>query len=239
MFQLDRGEITVDAGGDPDACWDPLLVGDEDQDGIPDGCDPCPADPDPTIVNTDRDELGEACDPRPMEAGQTHVTFDDLNAPGGWQPRWGLWSFSGGRLTQSSSGVDAATERMIPPARHPGMDVVIDPMTSVGEQGIYMLLAATVTASCTYQFRGAPTEDRFVLEIDGREVGETTIGGSGAIRIQLFQTADGSVHCRGARGLAQVSELGSSVIDLDTTVRIGLRSTAPAAFSFVSVFATL
>jgi hypothetical protein len=58
---------------------------DEDADGRANSCDLCPADPDPTPVDTDGDGLPDACDPDPAMKTNTLVYFDPFDvASGHW-----------------------------------------------------------------------------------------------------------------------------------------------------------
>jgi hypothetical protein len=237
VFQLDRGAELVDGGSD--ACWDPLLQGNEDQDGFVDGCDPCPADPDATIVNGDRDDLGDACDPRRMEGAQTYVTFDGFETAGPWQPRTGTWSFSGGELAQTATGVNARIEAPITATRHPGADLQLTSTSTSGQLGGYFLFGAAVEVACIYEFRNDPTPDRFALFVNNVTAAQTDVAAAGSIRIRLFQDAEGRFHCRGTRGLTEVAELtASSPLLMDTSARIGLFASGTATFQALSVFAT-
>ena len=66
-------DLTTCVGGTPD----------EDGDGRANFCDLCPADPDPTPVDTDGDGLPDACDPDPMMKTNTLVYFDPFDAASG------------------------------------------------------------------------------------------------------------------------------------------------------------
>jgi hypothetical protein len=58
---------------------------DEDADGRANSCDLCPADPDPTPVDTDGDGLPDACDPDPATKTNTLIYFDPFDvASGHW-----------------------------------------------------------------------------------------------------------------------------------------------------------
>jgi len=69
LLEVQPGGDT-DAGGSDDgrvipACWSSVTFDhDEDDDGIDDGCDNCPADPNAAQGDTDGDGVGDACDPR-------------------------------------------------------------------------------------------------------------------------------------------------------------------------------
>jgi hypothetical protein len=66
---------------------------DSDGDGIPDGCDNCPANPNPDQLDADGDGRGDACDPCPDEAG----SGDD-----------GLGTCTGGDSTPPEIAVDVS-----------------------------------------------------------------------------------------------------------------------------------
>lgn len=58
---------------------------DEDQDGRANFCDVCPADPDPTPMDSDGDGLPDACDPDPTLASNMNLYFDPFDvASGHW-----------------------------------------------------------------------------------------------------------------------------------------------------------
>jgi hypothetical protein len=67
---------------------------DEDQDGRANFCDICPADADPTPVDSDGDGLPDACDPDPTTASNANLYFDPFDTASG---HW-----SGGNMVQNS-----------------------------------------------------------------------------------------------------------------------------------------
>jgi len=74
---------------------------DEDNDGIADDCDACPADADPGMANSDGDALPDACDPDSTRAGNVQRLFEPFNAAG---TRWsGPAAISTGELVLSST----------------------------------------------------------------------------------------------------------------------------------------
>jgi hypothetical protein len=87
---------------------------DEDADGRGDACDLCPADYDPTPVDTDDDGLPDACDPDPSKTGNALIYFDPFNVDSGhWSGNWNvrnsersIATMAQGRLL-SGNGVDA------------------------------------------------------------------------------------------------------------------------------------
>ena len=68
---------------------------DEDSDGRGDACDLCPADYDPTPVDTDGDGLPDACDPDPMMPTNKVLYFDPFNADSGHWSVSGNWTVMG------------------------------------------------------------------------------------------------------------------------------------------------
>jgi hypothetical protein len=58
---------------------------DEDSDGRANSCDLCPADSDPTPLDSDADGLPDACDPDPGTASNTLVYFEPFDSP---NPNW-------------------------------------------------------------------------------------------------------------------------------------------------------
>lgn len=81
----DDAGIPRDGGADDGGAGaGPLIVapaGDADQDGLPNGTDPCPHVPTNTSsVDSDQDGVGDICDPDPQEAGDCLLLFDDLRS---------------------------------------------------------------------------------------------------------------------------------------------------------------
>jgi len=100
VFQLNR------TGPDASTCWDPQHVThDEDQDGIVDGCDLCPADSDPLQPDEDGDGVGDACDPHLGSPRDHLVFFDGFDTV---NPAWtslgatAAWQIASDRATQAT-----------------------------------------------------------------------------------------------------------------------------------------
>jgi hypothetical protein len=85
-------DMTMCVGGLPD----------EDNDGRANFCDLCPADSDPTPVDTDADGLPDACDPDPALTTNTLVYFDPMDVNSGH------WS-GANAITQSYMNIDTQT----------------------------------------------------------------------------------------------------------------------------------
>jgi hypothetical protein len=86
---------------------------DEDQDGRANFCDVCPADSDPTPVDTDGDGLPDACDPDPTMVSNSNLYFDPFDvASGHWsgsnpvQNSYMLMDSAGSNVVLSSNGSD-------------------------------------------------------------------------------------------------------------------------------------
>jgi hypothetical protein len=95
----------------PDAspCWDPTqTTNDEDGDGIVDGCDNCPADPNPLQADEDGDGVGDECDPHLGDARDHLAFFDGFNA---LDSRWlqegvGRWELRAGSISQTTTSAN-------------------------------------------------------------------------------------------------------------------------------------
>lgn len=90
-------DVATDSSGSdgpPPACWDMTRTGDDDGDGIMDGCDPCPGNAaKATASDTDLDGIPDICDP---EAGpNTVLMFLPLHDLTGWTNAAGSWSTDG------------------------------------------------------------------------------------------------------------------------------------------------
>jgi hypothetical protein len=68
-------------------CWNEVHTGDEDDDGIVDGCDVCPAIANPAQNDADDDHVGNECDPHVDVPGERIAFFDGFS---GFAPdtRW-------------------------------------------------------------------------------------------------------------------------------------------------------
>ena len=117
----------------PDAMPDAARPTDDDQDGVPDTTDNCPADANPdqrdhdgdthgdacdrcphlaseTDPDGDADGVGDECDPRPSMPGDSIALFEgfyDANSIASWTANGGMWTVANGVLTQAST---AATD---------------------------------------------------------------------------------------------------------------------------------
>lgn len=150
--QPDGGGIMPSDAGPPDA--GPLDAGpldagtppcvdahDEDDDGIGDACDVCPARADPAQLDGDGDGVGDECDPRPDAPGDSILFFDgfggDVIDPGYSTLGGGDWSLEGDRLVQASETQDARLWRPSLSAS----DVVVE--TVVRYQSFVFLMRGT------------------------------------------------------------------------------------------------
>lgn len=108
IFSLsDTRPAPLDAAIDAMGCWNPMLptTDDEDSDGIPDGCDNCPAYANTDQADDDQDGVGNPCDPHPGDNRDHLVFFDGFVHR---DPRWtmvnnGVWTFDTGAAAQTSS----------------------------------------------------------------------------------------------------------------------------------------
>lgn len=103
-------KAAVDAAVDAPGCWNPSLTDDEDNDGIMDGCDNCPAYANPDQADDDGDGVGNPCDPHPGDARDHLKFFDGFTHH---DPRWsmignGVWTFDTGAAAQTSSYTNGA-----------------------------------------------------------------------------------------------------------------------------------
>lgn len=75
---------------------------DEDADGRPDACDPCPQDP--STGDSDADGVGDACDPHRTTSGDHLLFFDGFGVA---DPAWsssGSWAFAMDAVGATGSG---------------------------------------------------------------------------------------------------------------------------------------
>lgn len=138
----DGGGLVPSDAGPPDAGAPPCLdAHDEDDDGIGDACDVCPARADPAQLDGDGDGVGDECDPRPDAPGDSILFFDgfgdDVLDPGYSTLGGGSWSLEGDRLVQASETQDA---RLWRPNLN-ASDVVVE--TQVRYQSFTFLMRGT------------------------------------------------------------------------------------------------
>jgi hypothetical protein len=122
----------TDGGIAPGTCWGADMANDEDVDGVADGCDNCPADPNtPGQLDGDRDGVGDVCDPHPTFAVERLAAFDGFNLNMVVNTTHGLWIESGGSLRQDESSV-ARTLFVVPIAavRTPTLELKVHQTTA-------------------------------------------------------------------------------------------------------------
>ncbi len=87
--QMSGGDMSLPPGTDLSGFMPADMAGcigglpDEDSDGRANSCDACPADYDPTPVDTDEDGLPDACDPDPATPMNTLLYFDPFDVDTG------------------------------------------------------------------------------------------------------------------------------------------------------------
>ena len=136
----------TDGGVAPRDCTN--LVGDEDADGKPDGCDNCPLDFNANQADRDRDVIGDVCDPHPEFAVERLAYASGFNgslaAEGTKYGAPGQWSVTGGVL----QNVDPTQQRTLfviagGPWRSPVVELKIGTVqpnnNSFGTTGVYLI----------------------------------------------------------------------------------------------------
>lgn len=167
---------------------------DEDVDGRANSCDLCPADPDPTPVDTDGDALPDACDPDPTTAGNRALYFDPFDsASGHWSGNYSLGQSAtegsyqvldsaGGGVGLSNNGVDAMPANV-------RVQAGIYPRgfyeTGLSDTGIYL---------GTRPNPGDPAADGVLCQIAYR-------GGNGNDTVDIFEVDNGTLHNRISKSL--------------------------------------
>jgi hypothetical protein len=97
-WPIDGGQLARDCTG---------LAGDEDVDGLADGCDNCPLDFNAGQADVDRDGVGDACDLHPTYAVERLAYVSGFNgtleAEGAKIGTQGTWSVEAGMLRQTAT----------------------------------------------------------------------------------------------------------------------------------------
>ena len=180
------------AGSDMGSC----LGGtpDEDGDGRANFCDLCPADADPTPVDTDGDALPDACDPDPAMAGNRLLYFDPLDsASGHWSGNndLGQSASEGGYMVVDSNGGGVGLSNN-------GSDML--PLNVRVQAGIYPRGFYEFTTSDTGIYVGTrpnpgdPQADGVLCQIAYR-------GGNGNDTLDIYEVDNGTQHNRSSQPL--------------------------------------
>ncbi len=206
------------------SCWDQAATGDHDEDGLIDGCDPCPAivDADP-VSDADLDIVGDACDPEPALLGERIIAFDGFSDVASWEAGDGTWSQGDGSYEQTDPAVLVAESTLaVPPSRRPTVDVQYrlgtNDIRSYSE--VFVDTATNLRVECKKRFGNG--DDFLELVIAGTVTSSVAIGNTDQpVRLTLWQTADGALHCRVRQGTTDMTVDGM-VGEVVTFNRIGL-----------------
>lgn len=110
--RLGFGSADARVVSEPDGSIDSCGTHDEDQDGIPDLCDVCPATPDSGQADGDGDGVGDACDPAPNTPGDRIAMFEAFagsGIPAGWVASGAApWAASGDDMVVGFGDVNAS-----------------------------------------------------------------------------------------------------------------------------------
>jgi hypothetical protein len=108
-------------------CWtDVRTTHDEDDDGITDDCDNCPADSNPDQTDRDGDGVGDACDPHDGTADQI-IAFEAFDSDDDWTVTAGSYALGGDKYAfDSGSGTQATSAYNVDAYRYITLEVTVD-----------------------------------------------------------------------------------------------------------------
>jgi hypothetical protein len=168
---------------------------DEDGDGRANYCDLCPADPDPTPVDSDGDALPDACDPDPTKAGNRTLYFDPFDsASGHWSGNNDLSQSTqeGGFMVVDSNGPDVSLSNNMPDA----LPLNVRVQASIYPRGFYdfRYLVDTGIYLGTRANPGDPKATGVLCQLSYR-------GGDGNDTIDIYEVDNGTIHNRSSQPL--------------------------------------
>lgn len=226
----DAGDAAVDAS---DGCWNVALTDDEDFDGDADGCDRCPSYPTAIDVDSDNDGILDECDPDGR--AQHFVAFAGFatdNDPQGWTggPTWAVRS---GALGQNNEEQWREARLAIQATLSASIEAAIDlaPTPTGGSRAGVGLTIGGLDATCAYVYSDG---DDLLFLTTGGDAGpqvQMPFNKSPGLRLRMWQTADGVVHCRAFDSVSSSDDL-TSVALTSTTTTSALLVTASLVATF-------
>ncbi|HEY0251317.1 MAG TPA: hypothetical protein VGC41_07300 [Kofleriaceae bacterium] len=211
---------------------------DEDLDGVIDGCDPCPADPEDLPVDTDRDQVDDVCDPNPDTFGDSIVLFDGFTTDLHYQTTTQSWGHSDDGTYKQGLAVESRSIVAIDAASNVTLDVLF---SQLGDKpgtggGVSLTLGP-----------GNGTEvDCMMVRPDGLEV--IVAGAAGtrvpfavktSARVRLHELTDGSFSCDATTPEGEAATATGPAGPMPEVTAIGFRSaSAPIVMTSVTVFDT-
>ncbi len=234
--------FSIDRGG----CWSlDQPDGDEDGDGLDDGCDNCPADANPEQDDEDRDGVGDPCDPHPGDGRDRLAWFDGFET---MRPGWsvvgeGGWGVSAGAAAYTGDATQAGELVLDRVFANPSVETFVADQTYA--EGANSFVGAMVARSATptaafedylacsvYLSDGGPRVqvERFARDGSSKDVADLP----GTAEPRVLGSSDGA--CVGSRppGLGVRVEIPVTVPQSTTISLFAERSAA--RFSSVTVF---
>ena len=214
----------------------------EDRDNAADECDPCPADPEPSAIDSDGDGVGDLCDPTLAERDYAIAAFDGFNAEDAWTPVGGNWIRSQSEYTQNAVITEAITEWIVPAARYPAVDVRFsNPPCAMSLCGPAAFLElGTRRVGCGYDYQSGT--DQVAILVDGMIVQTKTPVPEGSPDRLVIRVLPGNMtQCRAYSGGKLTAELVTQSSPWAmTTTKVGLltRGGGTATFHSVTVLST-
>jgi len=240
IHAIDYRDATTGGGDGTAACWNPALVlTDEDNDGIKDGCDNCPADANPTQADDDHDGVGNACDPRP--GMPDHIAFfDGFNGAAldpGWQPITiagaPSWSVSMGMASAAGGSTDGGVLEWTGQQFTAAIVDVRDTSAGLQQNGARLRVQSAGPGAGPHLDGYTDQSGLHVITETTSQTGFALLGGSGATRCLVFDTGVASAW----RGPTATASLQSPLAT--TTGFIGLYTYGAGQFTSITVFEAL
>lgn len=213
-------------------CWNRELVGDDDGDGIVNGCDTCPAGVSSTDEDTDFDHILDPCDPSPQK--QHLVDFAGFfreNDGEGWAgPSWAATMDLFGHFDPTAPHV---ARKAIPATLNPSIEAPIAfGAHDIGSYAAIGFMFSGVSARCSYEF--ADGSDRVILSF-GSDTSETSFDAGPGLRLRFWQSADGVLHCRAFDGVKASTIVDSPALLETSSVLATVEATGIASLAWIMI----
>lgn len=193
MFGISKTKLppdaTADAPADAALC-DPF---DEDNDGLGNVCDPCPADFN-SGSDTDSDGVPDICDPDQLMPGDRKALFDGFDAStSAWHSVTGDWQRESGTFVTTSVGTARVELSLV--AKTPSVEAILADY-ALGSDGAASVFGAMGGSELSCGVAMTPSGEVLRLHTFLGDKNMALPAGSGPTRIVGGQHRDFSFYCR-------------------------------------------